>query len=131
MKQSHSDHLKGENAFGRPCATLRKHMHLTQRELARLLKISEQAVQQWERGMYSPKREHLKQLIALAIQHRAFAPGREYEEAKQLWQAAGRQADFDAFWIQAQLAAPSAPPALVVLKQGAAQSKEPRASQEP
>jgi hypothetical protein len=31
MKQSHADQLKGENAFGRSCATLRKHMHLTQR----------------------------------------------------------------------------------------------------
>src|SRR3989442_13445047 len=48
MKQSHADQLKGENAFGRSYATLRKHMHLTQRELGRLLGISEQAIGQWE-----------------------------------------------------------------------------------
>ena len=84
MKQSHTDHLKGENAFGRSCATLRRRMHLTQRELGRLLDISEQAIQQWERGVRSPNVKHLKRLLVLGIQRHAFAPGQEHEEAKQL-----------------------------------------------
>src|SRR3989440_235968 len=131
MKQSHTDHLKGENAFGRSCATLRKRMHLTQRELGRLLGISEQAIGQWERGVRSPTVEHLKRLLALGIQRRAFAPSQEQEEAQQLWLAAGKPADFDAFWMQVQLAAPSARSSLVVLKRGAPQSEVPRAEHSP
>src|SRR5437588_3394408 len=131
MKQSHTDHLKGENAFGRSCATLRKRMHLTQRELGRLLGISEQAIGQWERGVRSPTVEHLKRLLALGIQRRAFAPSQEQEEAQQLWLAAGKPADFDAFWMQVQLAAPSARSSLVVLKRGAPQSEVTRAEHSP
>src|SRR6266566_5883025 len=131
MKQSHTDHLKGENAFGRSCAKLRKRMHLTQRELGRLLGISEQAIGQWERGVRSPTVEHLKRLLALGIQRHAFAPGQEHEEAQQLWLAAGKPADFDAFWMQVQLAAPSALSSLVVLKRGAPQSEVPRAEHSP
>src|SRR5256714_993709 len=127
MKQSHTDHLKGESAFGRSCATLRKRMHLTQRELGRLLGISEQDIGQWERGVRSPTVEHLKRLLALGIQRHSFAPGREHEEAKQLWLAAGKPADFEAFWMHMQLTAPSARSSLVVLKQGAPQSEVPRA----
>src|SRR5712691_584223 len=127
MKQSHTDHLKGENAFGRSCATLRKRMHLTQRELGRLLGISEQDIGQWERGVRSPTVEHLKRLLALGIQRHSFAPGQEHEEAKQLWLAAGQQADFEAFWMHMQLTAPSARSSLVVLKRGAPQSEVPRA----
>src|SRR5437763_3217982 len=116
MKQSHTNHLKGENAFGRSCAALRKRMHLTQRALGRLLGISEQAIQHWERGIHSPKPEHLERLLALCLERHAFALGREHERAHQLWLAAGQQADFETFWMRAQLAAPLASPALVVLK---------------
>jgi transcriptional regulator with XRE-family HTH domain len=131
MKQSHADQLKGENAYGRSCATLRKHMQLTQRELGRLLGISEQAIGQWERGVRSPSVEHLKRLLALALQRHAFASGQEHEEAQQLWLAAGKPADFDAFWMQVQLAAPSAFSSLVVLKRGASQSEVSRAEHSP
>src|SRR6266516_8033620 len=71
-------------------------------------------------------------LLALAFQRHAFAPGQEHEEAQQLWLAAGQPlADFDAFWMQVQLASASAPPALVVLKRGAAHSEAPRAQHPP
>src|SRR5258707_4334677 len=131
MKHSHADHLKGENTIGRTCATRRKLMHLTQRELGRLHGISEQAIGQWERGVRSTTVERLKRLLALGIQRHAFAPGQEHEEAQQLWLAAGKPADFDAFWMQAQLAAPSALSSLVVLKRGAPQSEVPRAEHSP
>src|SRR2546421_3320420 len=135
MKQSHTDHLKGENAFERSCATLRKRMHLTQRELGRLLDISEQAIGQWERGVRSPTVEHLKRLLVLGIQRHAFTPRQEHEEAHHLWLAAGqRQTDFAAFWMQAQLASASVRstnPALLVLKRRAAQSTAPGAEKPP
>src|SRR5258707_1947933 len=131
MIQSHTDHLKGENDFGRSCVALRKKMGLTQRALGRLLGISEQTIQHWERGVHTPKPEHLQQLLALCLHRHAFAPGREHEEAERLWRTTGQHEDFDASWMRAQPAAPSAPPALVVLKREAAQSVEPLAKQGP
>src|SRR2546425_1520313 len=113
MKRIPSNQQQRENAFGRSCARLRKSMGLTQRALGRLLGISEQAIQHWEHDVYFPTREHLERLLALCLQRHAFASGREYSEAQQLWQAAGQQAGFDAFWMRAQLAAPSAHSALV------------------
>src|SRR6266699_5028599 len=130
MKRSPSDEHKGENTFGRSCVRLRQSMRLTQRALGRLLGISEQAIQYWERGVHSPKPEHLERLLALCLERHAFALGREYERAHQLWLAAGQQADFEAFWMRAQLAASSATPALVVLKREVAQPAMPLANQE-
>src|SRR5947209_7637193 len=131
-KHKKTDQHERENAFGRSCARLRKHMHLTQRELCRLLGLSEQALQQWERGVHSPTVEHLKRLLVLGLQHHAFAPRQEHEEAQQLWLAAGQQQeDFEAFWMQVQLASASAPPALVVLKRGAAHSEAPSTQHPP
>src|SRR5258708_16511288 len=106
MKHSHADQLKGENAFGRSCAKLRKRMHLTQRELGRLLGISEQAIGQWERGVRSPTVELLKRLLALGIQRHAFAPGQEHEKAKQLWLAVGNPSNTHSFSLQHTLPTP-------------------------
>jgi WD40 repeat protein/transcriptional regulator with XRE-family HTH domain len=122
-----------ENAFGRSCMQLRTSMGLTQRELGRLLEISEQAVGQWERGKRFPAARHLKRLLALGLQRQAFPPGQEYEKARHLWLAAGQpQTDFEAFWMQAQLAsasARSALPGLLLIKREVAPSTEPRARQ--
>src|SRR6266566_278516 len=130
MKRLPSDEHKGESTFGCSCVRLRQSMGLTQRALGRLLGISEQAIQHWERGVHSPKPEHLERLLALCLERHAFALGREHERAHQLWLAAGQQADFEAFWMRAQLAAPSASPALVVLKREVAQPAKPLANQE-
>src|ERR1700737_4464777 len=131
MKRLPSNQQQREDAFRRSCVALRKKMDLTQRALGRLLGVSEQAIQHWERGVHAPSPEHLERLLALCFQRQAFAPGREYAEAQQMWWAAGQQEDFDASWIRVQLAAPSARSALVVLKREAAQSAEPGAQQEP
>jgi len=131
MNHSHSDHQTGEQAFGRSCAALRQQMQLTQAELARLLAVSEQNIQHWERGLQVPPQEQLKRLLALALQRQAFPAERAREEAQQLWQSAGQQADFEVFWRQAQQTAAFAPPALLVLKQEAVQRSEPRPPQEP
>jgi WD40 repeat protein/transcriptional regulator with XRE-family HTH domain len=126
-----SDQPRRENAFGRSCLRLRKHMGLTQRALGGILTISEQTIQHWERGVHLPTRGHLERLLALGLQHHAFAPDSEHEEAQQLWQAAGQQADFEAFWMRVQLSASAASHGLVVLKREAAQSAEQLAKQEP
>lgn len=131
MKQSQAASQQEENPFGHASAKLRKRMGLTQRELSRLLGISERAVGQWERGKRSPTAQQLQRLLALALQRQAFAPAQEQEEAHHLWLTAGQsQTDFEAFWMQAQLAAASArsaSPALLVLKREVA----PRAEQAP
>ena len=109
MNQPASALPEEEGAFGRSCAKLRKHMALTQRELAALLGISAQAVGQWERGVRFPGVRQLASLLALALRRQALAPGQEYEQAQLLWLTAGHsQADFEDFWMQAQLAAASA-----------------------
>jgi transcriptional regulator with XRE-family HTH domain len=99
-------------------------MGLTQRALGKLLGISEQAIQHWERGVHAPKPEHLERLLVLCLQRHAFAPDREHEEAHQLWRAAGQRADFEAFWMRVQLSASAASHGLVVLKRRATQPAE-------
>ncbi len=106
MRSALSDRPGQENAFGRSCARLRKSLGLTQRVLAGMLGISEQTVQRWERGVHFPARAHIERLLTLALQRHVFTPGREREEAHQVWLAARQQADFDAFWTRAQLTIP-------------------------
>ena len=118
MKRSPSNQQEPENAFGRSCKMLRKKMGLTQRALSGLLGISEQTIQQWERGAHAPSHEHLESLIVLCLQRHAFLPGREEAQAQQLWWAAGQQG------------APSALTGVVVLKREVANSAEQRAKPE-
>src|SRR6478672_10483137 len=113
MNHSHSDHHMGEQTFGRSCAALRQQMQLTQRELARLLVVSEQDVERWERGLHVPTPEQLKQLLVLALQRHTFPAERAREEIEQLWVGAGLQAGFENFWRLAQQTAAFAPPALL------------------
>jgi transcriptional regulator with XRE-family HTH domain len=131
MNHSHSDQHMGEQTFGRSCAALRQQMQLTQRELARLLAVSEQDVERWERGLHVPTPEQLQQLLVLALQRHAFPAERAHEEMEQLWVGAGQQAGFETFWRLAQQTAAFAPPALLVLKQGAVQTRASSTSQEP
>jgi transcriptional regulator with XRE-family HTH domain len=70
-----SDQPERENAFGHSCVRLHKSMGLTQRALGRLLGISGQAIRRWERGVQTPKPEHLERLLALCLQRHAFEPG--------------------------------------------------------
>ena len=108
MNQSHANVSEGDNAFGRSCAQLRKRMGLSQRDLDRLLGLGGQVVGQWERGKRSPTVEQLKRLLVLGIQRQAFLPAHEEEEARELWLATGQpQTDFEAFWMQGQLASVS------------------------
>jgi WD40 repeat protein len=131
MKRSPTNQYERENAFGRTCVALRRKMGLTQRALGGLLGISEQTIQHWERGRHSPTREHLERLLVLCLQQHAFAPGREHEEAQQLWRASGMLTDFEDFWKRVQLSASAASYGLVVLKRVTAQSVEQLVKHEP
>src|SRR5690242_13581841 len=102
MRFSSHQFVQG-NTFGRACAKLRKTMGLTQRELGRLLAISEQTIQRWELGSRSPTLKHLKHLLALCVQRHAFAPGQECEDAEYLWLATHQKVAFDTAWVQSLL----------------------------
>ena len=60
-------------AFGNRCLTLRTTLGLTQGALAKLLGVTERAIQSWEGGSSYPKVESLKRFIELGVQGRAFA----------------------------------------------------------
>src|SRR2546426_822550 len=80
-----SSYGERDYAFGQAMLTLRTTIGLTQAGLANLLGVSRRAVGEWEAGSSYPKAEHLKALMALGVQHQAFAAGREAEEIRALW----------------------------------------------
>jgi transcriptional regulator with XRE-family HTH domain len=92
MKTSHSER---DDTCGTAILTLRTAIGLTQEGLARHLGISRQAVGKWEGGGMYPKAEHLKEVIALAVQHQAFPVGHEAEEIRTLWKVARQKIRFD------------------------------------
>jgi WD40 repeat protein/transcriptional regulator with XRE-family HTH domain len=87
-------------AFGQLMLTLRTRMGLTQVNLAHRLGISRRAVSTWELGSNYPKAEHLKELIALAVQQRVWEAGSEAEEIRSLWRAAHQKVLLDERWLQ-------------------------------
>ncbi len=86
-------------AFGQIIFTLRSAIGLTQIGLADFLGVTRRAVGDWEAGSSYPKPEHLKQFIALAIEHRAFPAGHEANEVRGLWQAAHQKIPLDEPWL--------------------------------
>ena len=98
-----SKYRERDYTFANHFVTVRTAIGITQVELAKLLGVSEQAVQKWEGGLSIPIAPHLKDFIALAIQHRAFTSGRESEEARVLWKAARLKVLFDEHWMQSLL----------------------------
>ena len=98
-----SKYRERDYTFANYCVTTRTAIGITQTELAKVLGVSEQAVQKWEGGLSIPTASHLKDFIALAIRHRAFPPGQELEEARILWKAARLKVLFDEHWMLALL----------------------------
>src|SRR5215469_3707321 len=86
--------------------TLRTSIGLTQAGLAELLRVSRQALGEWESGSSYPKAEHLKHMIALGVRASAFAVGREEEEIRALWRSAHQKVLLDEPWLHELLSAP-------------------------
>ena len=101
MKRS----LYGERdyAFGQLMLTLRTQMGLTQARLAEQLGISRRAVSTWELGSNYPASAHLKELIRLGVELRAFTAGYEEEEIRTFWRAAHQKMLLDERWVQGLL----------------------------
>ena len=111
-------------AFGQAMLTLRTAIGLTQRGLADLLSVSQRAVAEWEAGSSYPKTEHLKQVIALGVQHQAFPTGREVEEIRAFWRAAHQKVLLDESWLAALLGKQHPPTINRVAKIGRASCRE-------
>jgi WD40 repeat protein/DNA-binding XRE family transcriptional regulator len=86
--------------FGLHILGLRTESNLTQSGLAGLLDVSRQAVVGWEAGASYPSPKHLKHLIELFLQHRAFHRGQEAEEIRALWQSAHQRMPLDETWLK-------------------------------
>ena len=106
MKRS----LYGERdyAFGQLMLTLRTHMGLTQARLAEQLGISRRAVSTWELGGNYPATVHLKELIRLGVELRAFTAGYEEEEIRAFWRGVTRRCcsmsgGFTGYWVASVL----------------------------
>src|SRR5437660_5038094 len=98
-----SSYSERDYALGQVMLSLRTVLGLTQAGLAKHLGVSRRAVGEWEVGSSYPKAEHLKALMALAIQHQAFPAGREAEEIRAFWQAARQKLLLDETWLSALL----------------------------
>lgn len=90
-------------AFGGTILALRVKIGLTQAGLADILGVSRRTVVGWEAGNSYPKTEHLKQFIALAIDHHAFPAGCEELEIHSFWQTAHQKILLDEDWLASLL----------------------------
>ncbi len=88
----------GDYVFGQAMLNLRARVGLTQARLAGYLGVSRRAVGGWESGSNYPKAEHLKELIALAIEREVCPAGQE-EEIRDLWRAGHQKMLLDEAWL--------------------------------
>jgi WD40 repeat protein/DNA-binding XRE family transcriptional regulator len=102
MKSSYQ-YRERDYTFGNLCMTLRNAIGVTQAELAKLLGVTERAIQTWEGGESYPKVDSLKRFIALCVQHQAFPVGQEEEGIRALWKAARQRVLLDETWLRALL----------------------------
>ncbi len=96
-------HRKRDAAYGAAMLTLRTTIALSRAELANYLGVSREAVGGWETGRSYPKAEHLKELIALAVQKQAFTTENAAEEIRVLWKVAHQKEPLDERWLSALL----------------------------
>src|SRR5712692_3425905 len=98
-----SSYRERDYTFGQMMLTLRTSIGLTQAGLGERLRVSRRAVVEWEGGLSYPTAGHLQALIALGVQQRIFASGREAEEIRALWHAAHQKVLLDERWLQGLL----------------------------
>jgi WD40 repeat protein/transcriptional regulator with XRE-family HTH domain len=83
--------------------TLRTAIGLTQSGLAEYLGVSRRAIGDWEAGNNYPTPDHLKHFIDLVVNQRAFTPGHEEEQIRELWRAAHQKVLLDEAWLASLL----------------------------
>src|SRR2546421_9071381 len=73
-------------AFAQQLVTLRKKAGLTQEAVALRMGVGEKTIRNWEGGINYPSEVNLQKLIELYLDQDVFAPGREPDEARELWE---------------------------------------------
>ena len=73
-------------AFAQLLVTLRKKAALTQEAVALRMGVGEKTIRNWEGGINYPSEVNLQKLIELYLDQDVFAPGREPDEARELWE---------------------------------------------
>ena len=109
MSPSHQ-YRERDYEFANTFISLRTTIGLTQQGLAKLLGVSSRAIENWEQGLTSPKAEHLKAFLAVCMQSSAFPAGREEEQIRFMWHAAGVKVLLDEQWLSELLKAASSLP---------------------
>ncbi len=104
MSPSHQ-YRERDYEFANTFISLRTTIGLTQQGLAKLLEVSSRAVENWEQGLTSPNAGHLKAFLALCMQSSALAAGREEEQIRAMWHAAGLKVLLDEHWLSELLRA--------------------------
>lgn len=99
MKSSYQ-YRERDYTFGNYCVTLRTALGVTQGDLARMLGVSERAIQTWEGGLSYPKMEHFKHFIELCVQQHVFSAEKAQDEVRTLWKLARLKGLFDEQWLQ-------------------------------
>ena len=98
-----TSYRKLDYVYGAAMQKLRNAICLTQVGLADRLGVSWRTIAGWEAGSSYPRAEHIKELIALAVQQQAFAVGHEAEEIRVLWKVAHQKMLLDERWLSALL----------------------------
>jgi len=99
-RHSYREH---DYTFGQTMLRLRKSLRLTQAGLAQQLGVSRRAVGEWEGGLNYPREHHLQHVIELCVQQHVFAPKREEEEIRALWETGHQRVFLDEAWLSALL----------------------------
>src|SRR5260370_33696397 len=92
MRENHA-------GLGSRLGMLRERTSLLQKDIARLVKVSHITVKNWENGRYKPSAEHLKNLIEVYLQQKAFSHGCQQEEAEELGKMAALNVELDKEWL--------------------------------
>ena len=105
-----SRYRERDYVFAQQILTMRTRLALTQSEFAQLLGVGRRAVIDWEGGLTYPHVEHLKHVVVLALERKAFSAGREIEEIRALWHAARQKVLLDEAWLGGLLSQEQTPP---------------------
>ncbi|GHO94420.1 hypothetical protein KSF_044680 [Reticulibacter mediterranei] len=90
-----------QQSLSKKLAMLRERVDgpLTQEAVATYLHVSLTTVNNWEKGIASPRAFNLRKIITLYLSRGAFTIGKERQEARQLWEESRVAADFDEEWF--------------------------------
>ena len=99
IQEVRSSMRENHTGLGSRLGMLRERTSLTQKDIAHLVQVSHITVKNWENERYKPSAEHLKHLIEVYLQQKAFSRGYERAEAEELWQMAALNAEFDRGWF--------------------------------